>query len=111
MAIDRAAGPRHPVGAVDHALVTAWDDDGAPCLAAVSMRAAGVRVTAEGWQAVGMSATRSVDVLFDAVNVDTSENITATTGANGNVTIQVPAGTWELSGQPGDFMEATFIFC
>ena len=51
------------------------------------------------------------NVLFDAVNVDTDENISAFTAANGNVTFQVPAGTWEISGPPGDFMEATFIFC
>lgn len=51
------------------------------------------------------------NVQFDAVNVDTDENISATTGANGNVTIQVPAGTWEISGPPGDFMQATFIYC
>lgn len=51
-------------GAVDFGLVTAWDDDGAQRLAAVSMRGPGVRVTADGWHAVGMAATTSVDVVF-----------------------------------------------
>jgi alkylation response protein AidB-like acyl-CoA dehydrogenase len=49
---------------VDHAIVSCWDEQGRPCLAAVDMRAAGVHVTEEGWHAVGMAACASVDVLF-----------------------------------------------
>lgn len=51
------------------------------------------------------------NVLFDAVNVDTDEVVSMFTGASGNATFEVPAGTWELSGPPGDFLEATFIYC
>lgn len=50
---------------LDHALVTAWDEDDRPRLAAVDLRAEGVRVTQEGWCAVGMAASGSVDVVFD----------------------------------------------
>ena len=52
--------------AVTHALVSGWNAEGAPCLAAVAMAQPGVTVTDVGWDAVGMSATRSVDVIFDA---------------------------------------------
>ena len=51
--------------AVTHALVSCWDSEGQPRLAAVSLEQAGVSVTDVGWEAVGMSATRSVDVHFD----------------------------------------------
>ncbi|WP_454688772.1 acyl-CoA dehydrogenase [Achromobacter aloeverae] len=50
---------------VTHALVTYFDEAGEAALAAVCLDAPGVRVTAEGWQAVGMGRTRSVDVCFD----------------------------------------------
>jgi alkylation response protein AidB-like acyl-CoA dehydrogenase len=50
---------------VTHAIVSCWDDDGAARLAAVSMAQAGVRITDQGWQAVGMADTASVDVHFD----------------------------------------------
>ncbi len=49
------------------ALVTARDPQGGPRLFAVSLRQAGITVTDEGWHAVGMAATASVDLLFDAV--------------------------------------------
>ncbi|WP_326542447.1 acyl-CoA dehydrogenase [Pseudorhodoferax sp.] len=52
---------------VDHALVSGWNAAGQACLAAVALDQSGVRITAEGWQATGMAATRSVDVVFDAV--------------------------------------------
>lgn len=54
-------------GAADmtHAIVSCWDDDGAPRLAAVAMAQSGVKVTDQGWHAVGMAATGSVDVQFD----------------------------------------------
>lgn len=52
---------------VTHAVVSCWDADGAPMLAAVDLRQHGVRVTDDGWNAVGMRATASVDVWFDDV--------------------------------------------
>ncbi|MCS0705555.1 acyl-CoA dehydrogenase family protein [Massilia aurea] len=52
---------------VTHAVVSCWDDAGAPMLAAVDLRQPGVRVTDHGWNAVGMRATASVDVWFDDV--------------------------------------------
>jgi len=51
---------------VSHALVTAWDGEGAQCLAAVAIGQPGVTVTADGWHAVGMGRAASGDVLFDA---------------------------------------------
>jgi hypothetical protein len=51
---------------VSHALVTAWDDAGRQCLAAVAIGQPGVTVTADGWHAVGMGRAASGDVLFDA---------------------------------------------
>ncbi|MEM8513509.1 alkylation response protein AidB-like acyl-CoA dehydrogenase [Massilia sp. MP_M2] len=50
-----------------HAVVSCWDPDGAPMLAAVALHQRGVRVTDDGWNAVGMRATASVDVWFDDV--------------------------------------------
>jgi hypothetical protein len=50
---------------VSHALVSCWDDAGKPWLAAVALDQAGVRVTGDGWQAVGMAGSASVDVVFD----------------------------------------------
>ena len=50
---------------VTHALVTAWNERDEPILAAVDLRQPGVRVTNEGWVAVGMNASASVDVHFD----------------------------------------------
>ncbi|VCU70439.1 hypothetical protein PIGHUM_02511 [Pigmentiphaga humi] len=51
---------------VGHALLSAWDADDRPVLVAVRMDRPGVRVTGEGWHAVGMADTASVDVVFDA---------------------------------------------
>jgi len=45
-----------------HAVVSCWNAEGEPCLAAVALGQQGVTVTAEGWQAVGMAASGSVDV-------------------------------------------------
>ena len=50
--------------AVTHAVVSAWNADGEPVLVAVAMDQPGVTVTDRGWHAVGMEATRSVDVEF-----------------------------------------------
>ncbi len=50
---------------LDHALVSGWNAAGEPCLAAVALRQPGVRISEDGWPAVGMADSRSVDVLFD----------------------------------------------
>jgi alkylation response protein AidB-like acyl-CoA dehydrogenase len=47
-----------------HALVTAWDQDNRPQLIAVMLDQPEVEVTCDGWHAVGMAATASVEVLF-----------------------------------------------
>ena len=52
---------------VDAALVSARDAAGLSRLFAVSTKSAGIRITDEGWAAVGMAQTQSVDVLFDGV--------------------------------------------
>ncbi len=48
-----------------HALVSCRDGDGAARIAAVALEQPGVRITDEGWHAVGMAATGSVAVEFD----------------------------------------------
>lgn len=50
---------------LSHALVSCHDAYGERALVAVALRDRGVTVTNEGWHAVGMAATASVDVLFD----------------------------------------------
>ncbi|WLH66291.1 acyl-CoA dehydrogenase family protein [Pseudomonas sp. FP2309] len=50
---------------VSHGLLTAWDEQDRQQLVAVPMQHAGVTVTDEGWNAVGMAASGSVDVIFD----------------------------------------------
>ncbi|WP_226502397.1 MULTISPECIES: acyl-CoA dehydrogenase [Pseudomonas] len=50
---------------VDHALLTAWDEQDEPQLVAVKLDQPGVRRSEQGWQAVGMAHTASVDVHFD----------------------------------------------
>lgn len=50
---------------VSHALVSCWNDADELCLAAVAMHQGGVTVTDEGWHAVGMAGSNSVDVVFD----------------------------------------------
>jgi alkylation response protein AidB-like acyl-CoA dehydrogenase len=50
---------------VSHALVSCWTGSGESCLAAVALDQPGVTVTGDGWHAVGMAGSRSVDVLFD----------------------------------------------
>jgi len=53
--------------AVSHAVVSCWNQDGQAVLAAVELRQAGVSITDNGWNAVGMRATASVDIDFDGV--------------------------------------------
>ncbi|QKZ05600.1 acyl-CoA dehydrogenase family protein [Pseudomonas eucalypticola] len=52
-------------GQLSHALLTAWDEHGQQQLVAVALRQPGVTVVNEGWQAVGMGATASIQVQFD----------------------------------------------
>ena len=49
---------------VSHGLLTAWDEEDRQQLVAVQMGQPGITVTEEGWQAVGMAATGSVEVVF-----------------------------------------------
>jgi alkylation response protein AidB-like acyl-CoA dehydrogenase len=49
---------------LSHALMTAWDEDGQQQMVAVDLRQSGVSITQEGWRAVGMGATGSVEVEF-----------------------------------------------
>lgn len=50
---------------LSHALMTVWEADGSgPFLAKAGFRQAGVCVSLQGWNAVGMAATGSVDVHF-----------------------------------------------
>ncbi|MDB5982197.1 MAG: acyl-CoA dehydrogenase [Pseudomonas sp.] len=50
---------------LSHALITAWDEQNRQQLVAVILDQPGVKVTTDGWRAVGMGATGSVEVLFD----------------------------------------------
>ncbi|RYZ42491.1 MAG: acyl-CoA dehydrogenase [Myxococcaceae bacterium] len=50
---------------LSHALVTAWDDQERPRLVAVALEQSAVHVTDEGWHAVGMASSASVDVRFE----------------------------------------------
>lgn len=49
---------------VSHGLLTAWDEEDRQQLVAVEMHQPGVRATDDGWNAVGMAATGSVEVVF-----------------------------------------------
>ncbi len=51
--------------AVSHALVTCHDGNGGALIAAIDVHGPGVRITDEGWHAVGMRDTGSGDVLLD----------------------------------------------
>ncbi|WP_024694992.1 acyl-CoA dehydrogenase [Pseudomonas syringae] len=51
--------------ALSHALMTVWDEEQQQQLVAVALDQPGVRISTDGWRAVGMGATGSVDVLFD----------------------------------------------
>ncbi|MCF4998925.1 acyl-CoA dehydrogenase, partial [Pseudomonas syringae] len=50
---------------LSHALLTAWDENDRQQLVAVALDQPGVTITDQGWQAVGMAATGSVEVVFD----------------------------------------------
>lgn len=54
----------HDVG---HAVVSCWSEAGEPMLAAVDLRQPGVQMTDDGWDAIGMAGSRSVDVGFERV--------------------------------------------
>lgn len=51
--------------AVTHGLLTAWDADGQQQLVAVVMDQPNLCVTDDGWHAVGMANTGSVEILFE----------------------------------------------
>jgi len=51
--------------ALSHALITVWDDHQRQQLVAVPLDQPGVKIGTDGWRAVGMGATGSVDVLFE----------------------------------------------
>jgi len=50
---------------LSHGLLTAWNSRGEQQLVAVALAQPGVRVTDQGWQAIGMQATQSVEIEFD----------------------------------------------
>lgn len=50
---------------LSHALLTTWDEQDRQQLVAVALDQPGVHVTDDGWCAVGMGATASVEVRFD----------------------------------------------
>lgn len=51
---------------VTHGLLTAWHEDGSgPWLVLVDMAQPGVQVQADGWRAVGMADSQSLDVQLD----------------------------------------------
>lgn len=52
---------------VDCAVVSAWTPDAQPVLVAVRMHQPGILVQSDAWNAVGMSASESVAVVFDGV--------------------------------------------
>jgi alkylation response protein AidB-like acyl-CoA dehydrogenase len=55
---------------LSHALMTVWNAEGQQQLVAVALDEPGVTVTDEGWSAVGMAATGSVEVQFENVRAE-----------------------------------------
>jgi hypothetical protein len=53
---------------VDQALMTVWDEQGRSQLVALAMNQPGVRVTGDGWQAVGMAAAASFEILIEGAS-------------------------------------------
>lgn len=60
---------------LSHALLTAWDEQDRQQLVAVALDQPGVNVTHDGWQAVGMGATGSVEVLFEGAEAQAIGNL------------------------------------
>lgn len=56
--------------AVSHALITVWDEQQRQQLVAVRLDQPGVRITNDGWRAVGMGATGSVEVIFERASAE-----------------------------------------
>lgn len=52
---------------LSHALVSCWNSANEPCLAAVQLGQSGVTITSDGWHAIGMAGSASVDVVFEGV--------------------------------------------
>ncbi|TBU77413.1 acyl-CoA dehydrogenase family protein [Phytopseudomonas daroniae] len=50
---------------LSHGLLTAWNTRGEQQLVAVALQQPGVHITDQGWQAIGMQATQSVEILFE----------------------------------------------
>ncbi|KQN48726.1 acyl-CoA dehydrogenase [Pseudomonas sp. Leaf48] len=50
---------------LDHALVTVWDEQHQPQLVAVALSQPAISMSEEGWQAVGMASSASLDVHFE----------------------------------------------
>ncbi len=50
---------------ISHALITCWDEEGQQQLVAVALQQPGVEITSNGWNAVGMAASGSVEVRFE----------------------------------------------
>jgi hypothetical protein len=50
---------------VSHALVSVWDEDGRPYLAAVKLDDPDVRIAPGAWAAVGMGPTATADLMLD----------------------------------------------
>lgn len=59
---------------LSHALLTAWDEQDRQQLVAVALDQPGVLITDQGWHAVGMGATGSVEVLFDGAEAQAIGN-------------------------------------
>ncbi|PKH38145.1 acyl-CoA dehydrogenase [Pseudomonas sp. 43NM1] len=59
---------------LSHALLTAWDDQDQQQLVAVALDQPGVIVTTDGWQALGMAATGSVEVVFESAEAQAIGN-------------------------------------
>ncbi|KPC33603.1 Uncharacterized protein ABJ99_0743 [Pseudomonas syringae pv. cilantro] len=56
--------------ALSHALITVWDEQQRQQLVAVRLDQPGVHITNDGWRAVGMGATGSVEVLFERASAE-----------------------------------------
>lgn len=50
---------------ITHALVSCWNSANEPCLAAVQLNQPEITITSQGWYAIGMADSASVDVVFE----------------------------------------------